>query len=292
MIDSGILAIIIFEFFLLLFIIVFYVIDGLKSRSRWLEEFRAAGYTVSREYIRNVQEAKERSFVGRLFFRYLRTWMITKNTIDFKITPFSVGGKHRRYYFGAEFTFPEDIRANLHLKIRKRGLFKKIFRLGRGQFHHIDPNMTIYSTNILIVKHLLNIRSNHYKLLDFLKRCSELDTSGNNVIRTGQSAIKLVEACDSVFPFVDALRKEIAEVNDERRYEITEILSDYDVDSAEHSCIICYQQVMIEEVLITNCCSSVAHADHIRTWLKSNKKCPYCRKKDIVLLAPVQHKAY
>ncbi len=259
-----------------------------KIRSRWLKEFQAAGYTVSMDYTKNVQEARDIPFSRRLFFSHLSTWTISKYGMDFKITPYSTGGQHSQYLFRAEFVFPKDIRSNLRLKIRKRGLLKKVFRLDRGQFHHIDPNMTIYSTNILIVKHLLNIRSNRSKLLDFLKRCSELDTSGNNVIRTGQSAIKLVEACDSVFPFVDALRKEIAEVNDERRYEITEILSDYDVDSAEHSCIICYQQVMIEEVLITNCCSSVAHADHIRTWLKSNKKCPYCRKKDIVLLDPVQ----
>ena len=285
------------EIILILIYIIFIVLLTLdpsassrviEERSRWLEEFQAAGYTVSSDYIRNIQEARETPFRKRLFFDFLDTWTISKYGINFTVTPYSTGGKHKSHLFRAEFVFPDEIRASLKLKIRKRGKFQKIFGKDRGQFHHINPNLTIYSSNIMIVKHLLNNRLSQYKLLDLLEKCEEIDTWVSNTIVSGQSATKLIQTCSSVYPFIEVLRKEIAAVKNEQHYEITEILSDYDIDSAELSCIICYQQVVIEEALVTNCCSSVAHSNHIRTWLKSHEKCPYCRKKDIILLAPVE----
>ncbi len=285
MIVIAILLLVIFYSILLLALVVIDSIDELPLRSSWMTGFQAAGYRLSEDYIRNVREAIDIPFRRRIFFEYISKWTISKGGVDFMITPYLTGGERGRSSFMVNFVFPDEIRLGLRLMIWKRGIFEKRFRSDRVQFHHINRNLTILSSNVMIVKNLLSDRWKRYRLWDLLDKCGELDVGGTNTITTEQNLTALVQECDSILRFIEILLEEISTVIEDGRYDIDEILLDHTV---ELSCIICNQLVKIEEVLVTDCCSSVGHPDHIKGWLKSYNECPFCKKRGIVLLDPVK----
>ncbi len=264
----------------------------MTSRSGWMGGFQVSNSSSLGDYFREITEERGKPHADHVFFDHISPWEISKDGVDFRIAPYSTGRKHSSYLFRVDFVFPDDIRARLRLRIRKRGRLERIFGKNRGQFHHIDPDLAIYSSNVLVVRHLMEGRKNRIRLLNLLDKCGELDVGGKNTIITSPGISAMVDACNSVFPLVAILREEMPTERKDTHYEIIEVLADYNVNSAGLSCIICYQLVVIEEALVTDCCLSVVHADHIKTWLKSHRECPYCRKKVNVLLDPVRQKAH
>ncbi|MHA2253563.1 MAG: hypothetical protein ACXAD7_24605 [Candidatus Kariarchaeaceae archaeon] len=46
-------------------------------------------------------------------------------------------------------------------------------------------------------------------------------------------------------------------------------------------CVICYRDPEPDELVsLLSCCGSYIHTTHVRSWLKSNKRCPYCQTFD------------
>lgn len=289
--DISAIPLLVGMFLLAIFITYFGLVSRTAQYAKWVQEFQDAGYSVSKNLLQSVENYQETPPTRRILFSFPRTWQISKDGMTFLIKMITRGDTNRQNcYFSATFSLPPEIRDHLYIRIKKRGIISKVLRIYRGQYHHINGDFAVYSTNFQIVKHLLNTPRNLAILTDTLKKCPEIDTRKKNRITTPQRPAALIKTCDNVIRFVNILKSLIGEVmhtSPDGGYTVEEILTDIDLDSIELYCVICYQHVKPEDMSVMGCCSSVAHAEHIRTWLSSHNECPYCRSKSIMLLDPV-----
>jgi len=68
------------------------------------------------------------------------------------------------------------------------------------------------------------------------------------------------------------------------------ILSNFDVyntipaDDTTNECVICYNTLLGQEVILMNCCSLKVHKSCIDEWLKNHDLCPHCRRNAVVTI--------
>ncbi len=269
-----------------------------SERGKWIDYFQRMGYTVSEELIDDVERFNSSSPLHRVSFKHVTSWTISKDGMDFHIRQ---KANTTRSAYEVTFEFPPDIAENIHLVIRRRNMLSKLTGRDRGDYSHINSELAVEGSNIVVVKSLLNDRWNLNQLKSLTKECRVVSIGGPNSFtaiggrRRGreerfvayQSLSEVVNTCNIALSVTWILRKIMAEMDGTKRYTVHELLVDLDLEGVDLYCIICYQHVEPEDVRVMDCCSSVAHAEHIRTWLSSHNECPYCRSKSIMLLDPV-----
>ncbi len=278
--------------FLLVVVIIYLDILSPTDRNvEWFQEFQDAGYSIPKDALQKGENYYETYPTRRVCPPYPSSWQMSKDGMTFLVRMVTRRSyNHNSCHFSATFNLPPEIRDGLYMRIKKRGIFSKVLRIYRGQYHHINGDLAVYSTNFQIVKRLLNTPQNRAILTDALKKCPEIDTRKENRITTPRRPAALIKTCDNVIRFSNILKSLIGEVvhtSPDGGYTVEEILTDIDLDSMELYCVICYQHVEPEDMRVMGCCSSVAHVEHIRAWLESHNKCPYCKRNEVILLDPI-----
>ncbi len=218
-------------------------------------------------------------------------------------------GKHSYYYHLSAFI---PINMGTRFTITKRGFFSQLLGINQGDIM-IDDRLRISSPypkvswKKLTRKDFLDFvdwffslsQSNRSKIeafedgirLDFYTKLSN-EHVVRAVLSIDRYAKDLLEITEDVKPFAG---QEPLLVNSEQlTYKCDNcgrnipLAGDYCpfCHAKAPTCIVCRNDPEPnEDVVILACCQTYAHRDHLQQWFRKNEKCPYCNRKNPLVVA-------
>ncbi len=252
----------------------------------WAHRFMKRGFDVSPALVKAQEEYNRLPSSRRKFHKLRQNLMVRKADVDFKVYIVKQEGRRVRYEYRASFFMPEYIREYAHMRVQRKDAHSNLNGY-RGRSTSIGGEVSVFYSNVLVAKHVLRFRHNIHYLKKIVRHHPIIDFQEEINIDPKRSIEELADACNDFVKLLPSLREVAIEVQSERRYTIQEVLDNLILEYSELICMICFQSVALREAHITNCCSSIAHRDHIAMWLRTHKECPYCRRKNVILLNPV-----
>ncbi len=184
--------------------------------------------------------------------------------------------------YSVTFSYPSILQEQVRMRIVRRGLISKALGMEEGQYNHLNEDLGIYGSNLLMVKTILNDNYNLQIVERVLAFMGEVDTTWEQSFECNNSE-SLLTSCNDVIELISILSRGVKEVHNEDRYPEAEIMAGLDLTSVLLRCVICYQGVKVDDSYVTDCCTAIAHKTHMTAWLDAHENCPYCRKDNVVI---------
>lgn len=252
----------------------------------------------------------------RFIFRYIRNFINIRSLFnDFELLGYKVGGMGNslvaeRYplYFSLSSSIRSEKKEFYDLEVQllefnspkftliKEGLMGKIIKKVKKE--NFDHNIKIKTDNMKDTREYLS-------QTDFLRNFrnvisypdSSIVTTGNKLIISfsmKKDREKLLKYAKSMINYAfNYEKKKIKTIDRKISYKCYSCNTrlDFSVDKCGHcgtiapSCIICYNDPKpSDQVSFLSCCQSIAHTDHIVSWLRKKNICPYCNEKQPLIL--------
>lgn len=212
---------------------------------------------------------------------------VKKNGVQFTIErTHESDGETSKSIYRVKVDLSQKFHDNLHIKISKRGILDRTFGFNKGDFPDLNPQIAVKGSNAIIIKQLLTNRYNLQIIYDLLSFTKHIDFNNQTTYKMNRSDSKLLYSLEKTLELVYIIENLLVEVYNDQRYTIEQISSSFLYELSELNCVVCRQEVIPQDLFILDCCGSAAHKLHIQSWLEKDSRCPYCKKKDVKLLAP------
>ncbi len=251
-------------FILLLFVVVFFYIGRTAQPPRSGIVRNSMIGSWNNYLIRMVDYSfRETLDLSRLFSRAESgSFTMERNGVIFNvIISYDYSKVVCRPRYSVTFSYPPTLQEQVRIRIGRRGLISKALGTGEGQYNHLNEDLGIYGSNLLMVKTILNDSYNLRIVERTLTFMGEIDTTWEQSFECSDPEV-LLTSCDDVIELISLLSQGVEEVHNEDRYPEAEIMAGLDLTSVLLRCVICYQGVKVEDSYVTDCCTAVAHKGH------------------------------
>ncbi len=198
---------------------------------------------------------------------------ISKKGVSFDI--YRRYSQERGTFFEISAEFSKRVQASLDLRISRRSMLERVFRLNRGDFTGLGDNFSVSGSNGVTAARLLTDPKSLEAIHAVLNYTKTIDFRSLTILRTQEDLSQLTSAMNSF-----AQLNELVESFLNRRYADYLLTPDearrLGVATLDRSCLIC-RNAAAEDVFVLKCCWSPVHGQHIRMWLMNDERCSSCR---------------